>query len=181
LIQVGFTSDRADGDFEGDIFGAYAELTRGFELPGAAEIAPLASVAYTHLMWGDFDEGGVSPLRMEVDDQEIDSVVTSVGFRIAAEREMDGGLLFRPRFKVLWNHEWGDTEREVSGGFASNPTTGVGSFTVEGAEVPSDYAELSVGWEVGYAARANLFLEWDGRFAADLIENSVSVGARVAW
>jgi len=180
-IQVGFQSDSADGDFEGDIFGAYAELTRGFELPRKIEIAPLASVAYTHLAWGDFDEGGPSPLRMDVDEQDIDSVVTSLGFRIAAEREMDEGILFRPRFKALWNHEWGDTEREISGNFASDPTTGLGSFRVEGAEVPNDHAELSLGWEVGYVSRANLFLDWNGRFGEDLIENSVSVGVRVAW
>ena len=181
VIQVGFESDKADGDFEGDIFGAYVELTRGFELPQAIEIAPLVSVAYTRLAWGDFDEGGPSPLRMEVDEQDIDSLVTSLGFRIATEREMDDGFVFRPRFKALWNHEWADTDREISGNFASDPTTGLGPFRVEGAEIPSDHAELSVGWEVSYVSRANLYLNWDGRFGEDLIENSISVGARVIW
>ena len=181
VIQVGFESDRTNGEFEGDIFGTYAELTRGFDLPLSAEIAPMASVAYTRLMWGDFDEDGLSPLRMQVDEQEVDSVVTSLGFRVSAEREMDDGILFRPRFKALWNHEWADVEREVAGSFASNPTTGLGSFTVEAAEVPRDFAELSAGWEVGYVARANLFLEWEGRFGDELIENSISLGARVTW
>ena len=47
--------------------------------------------------------------------------------------------------------------------------------------MPDDYAEVSAWWEIGYNANANLFLDWSGRFGEDLIENSLSVGARVAW
>jgi outer membrane autotransporter protein len=170
-----------DGDYEADIFGFYAEATRGFDLPYAIELAPLASIAYSHYMRDSFDESGTSPLRMQVDDSDTDSAVTSLGFRISTEREMDEGFLLRPRLKAAWNHEWADVERDVSGNFASAPVTGGSAFTVEGAELPRDHAEVSVGWEIGYGKNANLFLDWDGRFGSDFIENTISVGARVAW
>ena len=44
-----------------------------------------------------------------------------------------------------------------------------------------DYAEVSLGWEVGYGANANLFIDWNGRFGEDLIENSLALGVRAAW
>jgi outer membrane autotransporter protein len=174
-------SGRIDSEHEGDIFGFYAELTRGFMLPYQVEVSPLASVAYTHLTWEDFDESGTSALRMRVEEKDVDSTMTSLGLRIVTEREMDDGFLFRPRFKALWNHEWGDTEREVTGSFVSAPVTGGGPFTVVGPEMPDDHAEISAGWEIGYNANANVFIDWDGRFGEDLIENSLSVGVRVAW
>lgn len=181
LLSVGSQSGVADAEFEGDVYGAYLELTRSFEWPGAVRVAPLASVAFTHLAWGDFEEGGAVPLRVQVEEQEVDSVETSLGFRISTEREMDDGIMFRPRLAARWNHEWADVERDVTGSFASNPTTGLTAFTVSGAEIPRDLAQVSVGWEVGYVAAANLFVEWEGRFGADLLENSVSAGLRVAW
>ena len=161
--------------------GAFLELTRGFDLPGAIEVAPLASVAWTGVRWAKFDEGGPSPLAVEVDEQEVDSILTSVGVRLAAERGMEDDLWIRPRMKVLWNREWGDVEREVGARFASDVTTGLGPFTVEGAEVPTDHAEIGVGWEVGFTDNANLFFDWQGRFGEDLVENAFSAGGRVVW
>ena len=111
----------------------------------------------------------------------MDSALTSVGLRLSTEREMDDGILIRPRLTVLWNHEWADVERKVSAIFSSAPTTGNTAFTVKGAELPRDHAAISAGWEVGYVANANLFVDWKGRFGEDLVENSISLGLRVAW
>jgi outer membrane autotransporter protein len=116
-----------------------------------------------------------------VDEQEVDSAQTSLGLRLSGEQKMEEGVLIRPRFKLLWNHEWADVDREVSGTFVSAPTTGTTPFTVEGAEMPRDHAEIGLGWEVGFAANANLFLDWQGRFGEDFVENAISFGGRVVW
>ncbi len=170
-------SGRADGDFEGDEFGAYAELTRAFGAPSKIEIAPFARAAYSRIDFDDFNEDGSNPLRMEVDGDEIDSLVSSVGMRIALEREMDEGFVFRPRLEASWGREWGDQDRPIRGRFA----TGTTPIELEGAELPRDRAQISVGWEIGYNANANLFIGWDGRFGEDLVENALSLGVRAAW
>jgi len=180
-LSVSAITDRVDGELEGSTFGAFLEVTRGFDLPKKIEIAPLASVAWTGVRWDAFDESGTSPLAVQVEEQSFDSILTSVGVRIAAERRMQDDVWVRPRVKALWNHEWGDVEREVEGTFVSAPTAGLAAFTVEGAEMPRDHAEVAIGWEVGFTANANLFLDWDGRFGEDLIENGISVGGRVVW
>lgn len=188
-ITIGSSTNTTSGELEGDVFGAYLELTGSLSPqlssmaggPIGFDVAPVASVAYTHLAWGSFAEGGGSPLAVLVDEQEVDSAATALGLRITAERAMEEGVLFRPRLKALWVHEWADVEREVSGTFASAPTTGTAAFSVSGAEMPRDHAELGVGWEVGFAGNANLFFDWQGRFAEDLVENAISVGGRVVW
>jgi len=180
-LSVGAITDRVDGTLEGSTFGAFLEVTRGFELPQKIEIAPLASVAWTGVRWDSFDESGTSPLAVQVEEQSFDSILTSVGVRIAAERRMQDDVWIRPRAKALWNHEWGDVEREVEGTFVSAPTAGLTAFTVEGAEMPSDHAEVAIGWEVGFTANANLFFDWEGRFGENLTENGISAGGRVVW
>ncbi len=188
-ISIGSTTNVTNGEVEGDAFGGYLEVS-GSLAPlfattegraPAFDLVPIASVAYTHLEWGAFNEGGGSPLAVFVDDQELDSVSTALGFRVTGESAMEEGVLFRPRLKALWVHEWADVEREVSGTFASAGTTGTSPFTVAGAEMPRDHAELGLGWEVGLSRNANLFFDWQGRFGEDLIENSISLGGRVAW
>lgn len=94
---------------------------------------------------------------------------------------MDGNLPIRPRARVLWNREWADVKRSVSGRFASDSSTGLSPFTVEGTELPRDHAELALGWDVGFTELANLYIEWQGRFGEDLIENALTVGGRVRW
>jgi len=168
---------RADGDFEGDEVGADADLTRAFGTPSTIVIAPFARAAYSRIDFDDFDEDGSNPLRMEVEGDEIDSLVSSVGVRIALEREMDEGFVFRPRLEASWGREWGDQDRPIRGRFAAGPTP----IELEGAELPRDRAQISVGWEIGYNANANLFIGWDGRFGEDLVENALSLGVRAAW
>ncbi|MEM9174303.1 MAG: autotransporter domain-containing protein [Myxococcota bacterium] len=180
-LEVGSIRDRVDGELEGQVFGVFAEVSRGFDLPGRFEIAPLASVAWTGIRWDAFDEGGTSPLAVRVDEQEIDSVLTSVGVRLQGERRMDENIWIRPRLRAQWNREWGDLEREVSGVFASATAAGLGAFTVEGAESPEDHGEIAVGWDVGFTDNANLFLDWQGRFGEDLTENAISAGGRIVW
>ena len=180
-LSVGSISDRVDGELEGEVYGVFVELTRGFDLPGAVEIAPLASLAWTGVRWDAFDESGSSPLAVRVDEQELDSVLTSLGVRLQGERRMDENIWFRPRFRALWSREWGGTEREVSGAFASAPGAGLGAFTVEGAEGPTDLGEIALGWDVGFTTNANLFFDWRGRFGDDLVENTISAGGRIVW
>lgn len=179
-IQLPSGQSRVDGEYEGDEFGLYAEITRAFGTPGRVEIAPLASLAYTHVTFDDFDESGSSPLRMRVEGDDIDSAMTSLGIRISLEREMDEGLRFRPRLRAAWNHEWADIERRIAGQFVAQAGSSQ-ILQLEGAELPRDHGEISVGWEVGYAAYANLFIDWNGRFGEDLIENSVALGLRATW
>ncbi|MCR9095216.1 MAG: autotransporter domain-containing protein [bacterium] len=180
-LSVGSISDRVDGELEGEVYGVFVELTRGFDLPGAVEIAPLASLAWTGVRWDAFDESGSSPLAVRVEEQEIDSILTSLGVRLQGERRMDENIWFRPRFRALWSREWGDTEREVSGAFASAPAAGLGAFTVDGAEGPTDLGEIALGWDVGFTTNANLFFDWRGRFGDDLVENTISAGGRIVW
>lgn len=169
--------NRVEGEFEGNEVGLYGELARAFGKPQRAELTPFASVAYSWIDFEDFDENGRSTLRMQVDGTDVHSAATSLGLRLTAERKMDDDLLIRPRLRAAWGHEWADVVREVNGEFVA----GGGSLDLEGAEMPRDRAELSVGWEVGYTRNANLFVTWDGRFGEDLVENALSLGLRAAW
>ena len=183
-ILTGSVVERADGDLEGGAFGAFAELSRAFPFStkrGALEVAPLARFAWTRVDWQSLDEGGPSPLRVSIEEQEIDSLETSLGARAAGEGVTLDGTWIRPRLLAMWLREWGDADRDVTGRFASSVTTGLAAFTVSGAERPRDQALLGVGWDVGLSARSNLFLDWTGRFGGDFVENTVSLGGRVAW
>ena len=177
-IRVGTGESQVNSDFEGDSFGLYAEFTRAFGSLGLVEVAPLLSVAYQHIQSDEIEESGTSALRFSAESSDLDSALTSLGLRLGAEREMDGGFVFRPRLKALWNHEWADTEQEITGRFAAG---GTGTTRFVGAERPRDHGEVGLGWDVGYGPNANLFLDWNGRFGEDLVENALSVGARVAW
>jgi len=176
-IQFSGINDKTSADFEGEEYGLFAEGSWAWGEPGRWEIAPLASLAWNRVEFEDFNEKGSSAFRLKVDSRSIHSLASSIGFRASMEAEMDDGVMFRPRLKATWGHEWGKVERTVPSRFSA----GNQSFGVDGVEIPRDQAELSVGWEMGYGEHANLFLYWDGRYGQDLIENAVSAGMRWSW
>jgi len=168
---------RAEGEFEGNEAGAYAELAHAFGSPRRIEVTPFANATYSWVQFEDFDEDGRSALRMRVDGTDVHSAATALGLRVAVERKMDEDMVLRPRLRAAWGHEWADVVREVNGEFVA----GGGSLELEGAEIPRDRAELSVGWEVGFGPGTNLYVTWDGRFGEDLVENALALGLRAAW
>jgi outer membrane autotransporter protein len=177
-IAFGSVDRLARGDFDGNEYGAALEAGCRLASAGPIEIEPIGSLLYDRVETDSFTESGAGSIDLDVDVETVDSLVSDLGLRLSTRGSGAEGFFFAPQLRATWEHEWGDQERGVNARFAG----AAGGFAVVGAAPPRDRAVLGIGWEVGFPqGGVSLALYYDVRVAADFLENSVAVGARVRW
>jgi outer membrane autotransporter protein len=177
--DIDFISRDNDADFDGfDAGGRLDAALDLFEVRGV-ELQPLASIAYTHVQQDEIDESGAGSLDLTADEEEVDSIVSGLGARVHGVIEIDDELWFHPELRARWNHEFGDTERELSSARIGGQPGAV--FQVSGAEFPADTGVIGVSWTLVSQGRLHAFIDYDVTLASELIQHGVAVGAKFVW
>jgi outer membrane autotransporter protein len=177
--DIDFISRDTDADFDGFDGGARVDAALDlFEIRGV-ELQPLASISYTHVQQDEIDESGADTLDLTGDEEEVDSIVSGLGGRVHGVLEIGQDLWLHPELRARWNHEFGDTERELSSVRIGGQPGAV--FEVSGAEFPSDTGVIGVSWTLVAAGRLHAFIDYDVTLASELIQHGVAVGAKFVW
>lgn len=177
-ITVGAFSQTAKADFDGSTIGARLELGLSDLRLGKFYLQPLGSIGITRSDQDGFTETGAPGLNLTVDDEEVDSVQGGLGFRLYRNYFMDEGTWITPELSLRWLHEFGDEDRRIRAAFEAAPAT---FFIVEGTELPSDTGQLHLGWTATTSDQLQFYMNYDGQFSSDLLEHSLSLGARFLW
>ena len=104
--------------------------------------------------------------------------MSGLGGRVHGALEIDDELWFHPELRARWNHEFGDTDRQLSARIGGEPGS---VFEVSGAEFPSDTGVIGVGWTLVAAGRLHAFIDYDVTLAKELIQHGIAVGAKFVW
>ena len=176
--DIDFIGRNTDADFDGWDAGARAEAALDlFEVRGV-EIQPLAAISYTHVQQDEIDESGADSLNLTADEEEVDSILSGLGARVHGVIRIDTALWLHPELRARWNHEFGDTDRQLSARIGGEPGA---VFSVDGAEVPADSGVIGVSWTLVSAGRLHAFIDYDVTLASELLQHGVAVGAKVVW
>lgn len=158
LLSAGLTWDVASGGF------SFQPTVRVTWLDATVD-------GYTE----NFEDGVGSGLALTVDDQDIESLKSTLGATLAWTNATDWGVLI-PQVRVAWQHEFEDDAREVVTRFAETPDNiedllplvpgGSTDPTVVDLEVftsdpDRDYFDLAVGLQavLGGGTQLYVFLE----------------------
>ena len=138
---------------------------------------PTATFQYTDVELDEFsEEGSLAPLRFP--EQSQDSKRSALGFKIAHDSKLSGGVIVRCEARGAWQHEFSDNAYPIDSQFAS----GAGSvFTVHGPRTGEDSALVGAGVAVQWNARASTYLSYDGQFRDNYDSHNVSGGVRISF
>jgi outer membrane autotransporter protein len=139
-------------------------------------LEPALAFDWMRLSQPSFVETGGDSLDLEVEGQDLDSLVLQLGANIRARIDMDEDTAMMPEFRAFWLHEFGDVERVVRGRI-SGALTG-GGFTVSGAELPRDAALLGIGWAASVGANAEMVLSYDAIVGSGVLQNDIALTLR---
>jgi outer membrane autotransporter protein len=144
---------------------------------GGLTVGPTAGFQYTWINVGGFTEhGSLAPLHL--DDQHADSYRTSLGAKATYDWKV-GGVLLKPELSAAWQHEFGQTQYAVIGGFASGAGT---AFGVTGPSVGHDSLLLGAGVSVLWNDRMATYIDYDGELGrANYESNTVTAGVRLTF
>ncbi|MFK5924114.1 MAG: autotransporter domain-containing protein [Verrucomicrobiota bacterium] len=158
---------------DGGQFNAYQDLGYDWRA-GGFTIGVLAGSQYTYAGISSFSENGAESLDLRLDRQEVNSIRTNIGGRIAYAWDLGPNLVVIPELRVFWQHEFLQDSREIGttldGGKGS-------SFDYETEALGQDGIQAGAGVSARFSRDWSAYLYYNTNFARqDYLSHSVSTG-----
>ena len=154
-----------------------AEVGYAFRFDGGFSVTPLAGLDYRHASIDGYQESGASPYNLAVDDNDVDSLTSSLGFAIGGDFDL-GGMKLSPELRAAWQHEFLDSEEDITASFVAAPGS---SFTAVGSDFGADAGLVGAGVTLEVSTGVEAFVDYNGRFSGGYAANAVSGGLRLSW
>ncbi|MEX0887301.1 MAG: autotransporter domain-containing protein [Phycisphaeraceae bacterium] len=160
------TADFTADDVTAHVSGGYRHRMDN----GQTMLIPTAAVTYTHYMRDGFEEdGGLAAKRF--DEQDVDSLETTLGLRIEHHVITDGPR-FVPNAFLGWSHEFMADDNDVTFQFVGTPD----SFTIAGPSPNRNAIRAGGGLNVVISDTMTGFIQYDGRFSSDETTHALTGG-----
>jgi outer membrane autotransporter protein len=140
----------------------------------------MASIDYTRLDQDGYTESGAGSLNLEIEDNDLDSLVLGVGMRIHGTWKVDEELSIVPELRGRWLHEFLDTDRLIEARLVSAPV-GASAFQIQGVELPRDSGSVGVAWNVITESAWSIIGSYDAILNEDLVQHVGSITLSFEW
>lgn len=172
---LGLGLGTASGDTDGRTLMGFTELAAPIKLNETVVVEPFigANLTYSHM--DGYTESGVGGLVVEDTSNTTPGTQLGVrGTKVIATENRDITL----RGSLAWEHNYGDLENRSTMRFSSGTT----SFNTYGPDNVRDAGLVGAGAETDIGSSgAKLYGDYNGRFASDDRDHSVSVGFKLPF
>lgn len=172
-IQFSVIDRTATGNLDGMQFSTYLDIGYDWKI-GHFTFGPILAGQYTYVGISPFTEQGAGSLNLQVDQQSISSLRSSVGGRIAYTWNLTKKVTLIPELRMFWQHEFLENSRNMDASLDSGSVAGFG-FNTSAPERDSVFAGAGVIAQLGSDWNASCYYNVDfGR--QNYIAQMVSVG-----
>ncbi|MEE9423897.1 MAG: autotransporter domain-containing protein [Methylococcales bacterium] len=134
---------RAKGDTESDQYAASLGLGYNLQMQGF-DLNPFAQVSYTRLEIDGYNESGAGGLNLNIDDQDVESLESVLGARLAYAWSHAYGVLM-PQFRAEWHHEFKENSRTINTSFVNDINSNQNVMQIRSDSPDRDFAIIGVG------------------------------------
>ncbi|MBP2154913.1 MULTISPECIES: autotransporter family protein [Erwinia] len=176
--QVAFDgfNDNASAHFTGQQVALKSEVGYPLALGANTTLTPLASLSYSYLHQGSYQENSDNGSALDVDSAHSQSVESSLGGKLAHSWSTPAGDL-SPFVQVMWTHQYDRSPMTTNSGFSAD-SLGETRFTSQGARQAADSADTSVGVSLAHADDLTLEARYDLQTAPQFMGQTVSLQVR---
>jgi len=150
-LSVGGMDRNAYAGYRGGQYGAYVDGGYKINMGNKFELTPLASLQWTHLSMGSYDETNAGALDLNVNRQSYNVLESGLGASIAYPMHYGWGNL-TPEFHAKWLYDFIGDQMIVTSAFSG----GGGSFTSYGANPSKD--GINIGGKLAFNFKDDLSL-----------------------
>lgn len=169
-------SDSASSHFHGQQAAVKGEFGYPLALGDATVLTPLASLSYSYLHQGSYQESSDGGSALSVDSAHSQSFESSLGSKLAHSWSTGAGEL-SPFVQLMWTHQYDRSPMKTSSGFSAD-SIGETRFTTSGASPAKDSAEASIGATLAHADDLSLEARYDLQAAPHFKGQTVSLQVR---
>jgi len=175
---ITFSGDHLKANFDANNFGGRIEGGTRFAA-GAAGFTPYAALQAQSIRLPAYAETAFgSPLfALGYAGKSVTATRTELGSWFHTQFALRDGTIMALRGRAAWANDH-SSDRTVNAAFQAIPG---GSFTVTGANAPTNLALVTAGAEWRFANRVSIGAKYDGEFASGGHTSSGTAYARVVW
>ncbi|MBV8193670.1 MAG: autotransporter domain-containing protein [Alphaproteobacteria bacterium] len=174
-LQTGIVNGQTNANtFLGQIESGYQFA---IDRPPRTSITPFGRLQVSSVNQAGFTESGQSFFNLAVAPQTTTSVRTTFGADLAASFEL-GGKPLDLGLRLGWMHEFANTARPITAGFAAAPGP---QFTVFGAAPQADNAVIGFSAAAAISDRTSVFLSYDGEVGGGTANHQLRAGFRLIF
>lgn len=134
---------KAKADTESDQYAANLGFGYNLQMQGF-DLNPFAQVSYTRLEIDSYDETGAGGLNLNVEDQDVESLESVLGARLAYAWSHAYGVLL-PQFRAEWHHEFKENSRTINTSFVNDISGNQNVMQVRSDSPDRDFAIIGIG------------------------------------
>lgn len=162
-VPLGAFMDQNKADTDGHSLGLALRLGGNLKW-GAVTTGPVAGLVLQQVTIEEFTESGVSGVTaLSFDEQKRDSTVSQLGWRIMAEVDR-----FQPFAEATWNHEFEDSDREVT---ADLSTIAAPAYSMDAVPIADDWGTVSLGTSFKASERVMFIASFSTMFGNQQLES----------
>ena len=148
-------------DSETDAHQAGVTVGGGYQMQlEGVTLGPVAQMNYIYTRIEGFNEGGFASFALSYQDQEIESLVTSLGGEISYPISASFGVV-TPHLRLTWEHEILDDPRKIRAGFLLDDSGNGNAITTETDEPDRNFGRISVGAAAQLQGGLAAFVEYE--------------------
>jgi outer membrane lipase/esterase len=171
----------AHGDTDAHQIGTSVNLGYQFQTGGLAA-GPLVGLDYRQTWIDGYREHGVPGFPLQYQDQEIVSVVTSLGGEAAYAISTGIGVI-SPHVRITWEHEFENDARNINARLFLNTNPNLQDTLVSRTDHPDrDYGRLGAGVSTQFARGISAFVDYDTLIdLRDVEQHRFTAGGRIEF
>ena len=169
------TKRTARGDTDSDSFTI--GVGGGLDLQaGSITYGPFARLTYQETKVDDYEEKGAEGLNLTVDDQDWDSLTTTLGGGASYASSRDWGVLI-PFARVAWVHEFENDSQKMKAFYTVDPQQN--NLVAQTDDPDRDYFELGIGVSAVMRGGLQAFFDYQTLLGySDLTDHIFTIGIR---
>jgi autotransporter-associated beta strand protein len=169
---------KADSSFKSRIYTGYGEAGYGFQPQDRLSIEPSLAIEFNHIDQDPFTESGAPGFDLAVDRQTIDSLVSSLGMRVARLFSPQGRHPLIAGVRGAWQHEYHEINNAMTAQFAE---TSVGHFIVQGTPQARNAAVLGLDFRLDLYRSFQTFANYALTLSTGRTDQMLLGGLSVKW
>ena len=173
---------RADarGDTDAHQFGVTAGGGYDFQLNGAT-LGPIAQVEFLRTWIDGYRESGVPLFGLDFDDQDIESLVTSVGGQVSYAISTPCGVI-SPYARGTWEHEYLNSARSIRGRLFEDTSPASDTLVSRTSSPDRNYARVGGGVAAQLPRGFSAFVDYDTLLGLSKVQyHRLSIGGRLEF
>jgi len=177
-INFSGSTAQAHSDFKSRTYTGFAETGYTFKPQDRLSLEPSVSVEGNHVDEDAFTETGAPGFNLSVGNRKLDSVVSSVGGRLARTFLPDTAHPFLLGIRGAWEHEFRDINNLISARFAEAPAA---SFTVQGTPQKRNAAAVGAEFRLALYKELQAFADYTARLSTGKTDQGLLGGLSFKW